>query len=194
MHLRRTVCVLVTLTSVSISAVAADQELPTIAVGKASTNQSPVSEFASSDWWPSIGIGSYDGKNFSRGAGTTVEGTHVGGGEGMVGLSYANNDAGFLARLRSAYLTDFTSNTAEEVALEAGFAIGTSRKLWLATGVSRLTDVADDRQRPIVGAPVEILFFPLRGLEIAAHANFNQHRDFYGFTVGWAIARARPRQ
>jgi hypothetical protein len=173
-------------------ALAAEPDIGTIPVGSSSGGDAWASEHARSDWWPSLGIGSYGGKNYARGPGTTTDGTHVGGGSALVALSYAHNDAGFLARLRSAYLTDFTSNTAEEVAFEAGFALGSSRKLWLAAGVSRLTDVADDRQRPVVGAPVELLYFPIRGLEIAGHVNFNEHRDFYGFTVAWAIARARP--
>ena len=196
MRLRCSVFVFAVLSGFSGAAFAAAQEpgreLGTISVGASASAATPAREHSGTDWWPSLGFGSYGGKNYARGPGTTIDGTHVGGGEGMFALSYANNDAGFLARIRSAYLTDFTSNTAEEVAFEPGFALGPSRKLWLAAGVSRLTDVANDRQRPIVGAPVEVLFFPLRGLEIAGHANFNSHRNFYGFTVGWAIARARP--
>jgi hypothetical protein len=51
-------------------------------------------------------------------------------------------------------MADYTSNTAEEIAGEVGFALVASRVYALA-GVSRLTDVANDRQRPIVDVPLD---------------------------------------
>jgi hypothetical protein len=53
-------------------------------------------------------------------------------------------------------------------------------KAWFAVGLSRLSDVSKCKQSPDVGVPVELICYPLRGLELAAHADFNDARHFFG--------------
>ena len=144
-----------------------------------------------SDFWFTAGVGRYDAKDYSRGADASHDGTHIGGGEADIALSYAWLDSGLMLRLRSNYLIDFTSNTAEELALSGGVALGSSRTLWVTSGVSRLTDVSNTRQRPGVGIPVELIWYPVHGLELMVHGNFNDDRKFYGVVLGWAIGH-RP--
>jgi hypothetical protein len=144
-----------------------------------------------SDFWFTAGVGRYDAKDYPRGADATHDGTHIGGGEADIALSYAWLDSGLMLRLRSNYLIDFTSNTAEELALSGGVALGSSRTFWITTGVSRLTDVSNTRQAPSVGIPVELIWYPVHGLELMVHGNFNDDRKFYGVVLGWAIGH-RP--
>lgn len=169
---------------------AADSYPDTIRVGDRPAEVDPAVRH--NDIWITTAIGSYDAKNYPEGSATTPEGTHVGGGAVSVAATWAGNRGGYLVRLKSSYLTDFTSNTAEEVGLLVGAALADSRKVWASVGVARLTDVSNHRQSPTVGVPVELLWFPIRGLEVSVFGDFNDDRDFGGFTVGWAIGRHKP--
>lgn len=110
----------------------------------------------------------------------------AGGAELMAALNVGRP---WLARLRGAWLLDYTRNTAEDVGLLFGAALGT-RAAYLAAGVSRLTDVANDRQRTIVGVPVELLLYPTRGLEVAIHGNLNSQSRFIGLTVSGVFGKS----
>ncbi|HZP12465.1 MAG TPA: hypothetical protein VFB36_08600, partial [Nevskiaceae bacterium] len=85
----------------------------------------------------------------------------------------------------------FTSNRADETALEAGLPLAWQKKLWAAAGVSRLSDVSNTRKAPTIGFPVEIDYYPVRGLELMVHANFNKDDNYVGFGIGGAIGRQR---
>ncbi|HKY93056.1 MAG TPA: hypothetical protein VJM11_18545 [Nevskiaceae bacterium] len=147
----------------------------------------PGAASAESDLWFSLGAGGYAGQDYSRDEGESAESVDVGGAEGNVTLTYAHSSRNWLVRLRAAKLLDFTSNSAEEIAIGAGLPLGASA--WVTLGVSRLTDVANDRQTPVVGAPMELIWFPVSNLEVLLHGNLNRHSNFVGVTVGWAFGR-----
>ncbi len=142
------------------------------------------------DAWASLGAGYYDGQDYGAPAGQPkTQAQKTGGWEVYAALTAGSRVA---ARLRANGLTDDTNNTAEEVAGEVGMALGSTRAYAFA-GLSRLTDVANDRQRPIVGVPLELLLYPARGLELGLHGNLNARSDFIGVTIGGVFGKDRAR-
>jgi hypothetical protein len=143
------------------------------------------------DFWLSFGVGGYEGQDYDPPPGRQkTRAQEVGGGEVMLALNLAGP---VLARLRVAYLVDFTSNTAEDVGALVGLPLDAERRVFLATGVSRLTDVSNTRQSPTIGVPVELLFYPWRGLELGLHGNFNPDSDFVGVTAAGVFGKQRDR-
>ncbi|WP_028079345.1 hypothetical protein [Solimonas soli] len=170
-------------TALTMQAAAATQGAPP-------ARQAPAEPAAAVDIWGSVGAGYYDGEDYAPPpGGTKSDAQKVGGWEGYAALTFGSRAA---ARLRAAWMADYTSNTAEEVAAEIGMALY-STKAYLFAGASRLTDVANDRQRPIVGVPVELLFYPTRGLELGVHGNLNSQSDFIGVTLGGVFGKNRAR-
>ncbi len=144
---------------------------------------------ADGDVWIGLGAGYYGGQDYEAPAGQPkTQAQKVGGWEGVLNANLATGP--LLLRARGAWMLDYTRNTAEEVGLLAGAGLG-SRRVFLLAGASRLTDVASDRQRPVVGVPVELLFYPTRGLELALHGNFNAHSDFVGVTIAGVFGKRR---
>lgn len=141
-----------------------------------------------SDFWVGVGIGAYEGQDYDR---VCANGSNdcraVGGGSAHLALDYAQGRN--RVRLRTAVYTGFTSNAAEETALMVGRPLDPQGRLHLLAGVSRLTDVSADTQAPTVGVPIDLLAYPLRGLELGLHGNFNPDADFVGVSIAWAIGR-----
>lgn len=142
-----------------------------------------------SDAWISFGGGYYDGQNYERtNSQQSAESLQADGYEVAASLNIARP---MLLRLRAAWMFDYTSNTAEEVGALVGAPLGPRRQAFLAVGVSRLTDVSNRGQSPTVGVPVELLFYPTRGLEFSIHGNFNPDSDFIGATLSGVFGKAR---
>lgn len=142
-----------------------------------------------SDFWIGLGAGYYGGQDYEPPAGQQkTQAYKVGGWEGVLNANLASGS--FLLRARGAWMLDYTNNTAEDVGALLGLALG-SRRVYLAAGASRLTDVANDRQRPIVGVPVELLLYPTRGLELAVHGNLNAQSHFIGVTLAGVFGKRR---
>ncbi|MEQ1439598.1 hypothetical protein AAG565_09555 [Fontimonas sp. SYSU GA230001] len=149
----------------------------------------PASAPAAADGWISFGGGYYNGQDYEAPAGSPKgDAERVGGYEAMLAFNHAGP---VLLRLRSTWMFDFTSNTAEEVAALVGLPLAPGRQLYLAAGVSRLTDVSNTQQSPTVGVPIELLFYPTRGLEVGVHGNLNPDSDFIGFTFGGVFGKQR---
>ncbi len=143
------------------------------------------------NFWGGIGAGGYTGKNYPPDAGSVDDPDHnkVGGYEINGSLNFTGPNATF--RFRETALFHFTSNRADETALEAGLPIGLQKKLWAAAGISRLSDVSNSRKAPTVGFPLELDYYPVRGLELMVHANFNKDDNYVGVGIGGAIGRKR---
>jgi hypothetical protein len=142
-----------------------------------------------SDFWLSLGGGFYDGEDYDPPPGQAESDAETAkGGEALLALNFAGP---VLARLRATWMIDYTSNTAEDVGALIGLPLGTSRRAYLAAGVSRLTDVSNRKQAPIVGVPVELLFYLTRGLEVGVHGNFNSDSDFAGITIAGVFGKRR---
>lgn len=142
-----------------------------------------------SDGWITFGGGYYDGQDYEAPPGEAKDDSERAGGyEGMLAFSHAGP---VLLRLRVSWMADYTSNTAEEVGALVGLPLGPGGRAYLAAGVSRLTDVSDEGQSPTVGVPVELLFYPTRGLEVGVHGNFNPDSDYIGFTLGGVFGKHR---
>lgn len=143
------------------------------------------------DVWVSFGAGYYNGQDYNPPQGQPAgPAQEAEGHELMAAITIA--ESLLLGRLRVSWLADYTRNTAEEVAGLVGLPLS-GHKVFLAAGVSRLTDVAADRQSPIVGVPVELLFYPTRGLELSIHGNFNSQSDFVGVTLAGVFGKRRAR-
>lgn len=144
-----------------------------------------------SDVWFTMGGGYYDGQDYPADPGTNpTVAQQVDGGEAMVAVTIAGP---FLARARVSLLSDFTSNTADEIAAMVGFPLGPKRQVYLAAGVSRLHEVSRTEGSPTAGVPVEILYYPTRGLELSLHGNFNPDSDFIGVTIGGVFGKQRAK-
>lgn len=140
------------------------------------------------NFWLSLGGGWYAGSDFDPPPGKPkTDAEKVGGPNLFAALNYGGPVIG---RLRASVMLGYTRNTAEEFAGEVGFAMK-PLQLYVLTGVSRLTDVANDRHRPIVGVPLELLYYPVRGLELGIHGNLNSKSDFVGFTIAGAFGKPR---
>jgi hypothetical protein len=146
----------------------------------------------SADFWWTLAAGRYVARDYGGGPQATHDGTHVGGPQLQSSLNWVPPGQGYLLRLRGSAMFDFTSNLADELALSAGLPLDAGRKLWIAGGVSALSDVSNHRQSPTSGLPLELLWFPVRGLELSLNGNFNRDRNFFGLSVGWAIGRRAP--
>lgn len=143
----------------------------------------------SGDNWISFGGGYYDGQDYDPPPGEGPGQTESADG---AELMLAFNVAGpVLLRVRASWLLDYTSNTAEDVGVMVGLPLGPDRKAFLAAGASRLTDVSNEGQSPIVGVPIELLFYPTRGLEVSVHGNLNPDSDFIGITLGGVFGKQR---
>lgn len=143
---------------------------------------------AESDGWVSFGGGYYDGQDYERLPGQPEsDAQEARGYEAMLAF---NVTAPMLLRFRVAWMADYTSNTAEDVGVLVGLPVAEGR-MFLAAGVSRLTDVSDQGQSPTVGVPVELLIYPTRGLEFALHGNFNPDSDFIGVTLAGVFGKRR---
>jgi hypothetical protein len=146
---------------------------------------------SNADFWFGIGGGAYTGEDYDPPPNPQPDDDYDAGGYAM---HMSLNAAGpALFRIRSSWYEGYTSNTAEEVAATIGVPLSPSREFWLAAGVSRLTDVSNEKQSPTVGVPIELLFYPVRGLELMIHGNFNDDSNFVGIAVGGAIGHRRPR-
>ena len=144
------------------------------------------------NFWVGLGGGGYTGQNYPSDAGSSGDDNNkVGGYAAHFSLNFEGRSAEF--RIRHSWLFHFTSNTANELAGEVGIPLSADRKFWASAGVSRLTDVSNSRKAPTVGAPVELRFYPARGLELMVHGNFNKDDNFVGVAVAGAIGRQRPR-
>ncbi len=143
------------------------------------------------NFWGGIGAGAYTGKNYPPDAGSQDDPGHndVGGYSIHGSFNFTGPQATF--RIRQSALFGFTSNRADETALEAGLPLAWEKKLWAAAGVSRLSDVSNSRKAPTVGFPVELDYYPVRGLELMVHANFNKDDNYVGFGISGAIGRQR---
>lgn len=143
------------------------------------------------NFWGGIGAGGYTGKNYPDDAGSQDDPGHnnVGGYSIHGSLNFTGPQATF--RIRQTALFNFTSNRADETAFEAGLPLAWEKKLWAAAGVSRLSDVSNSRKAPTVGFPVELDYYPVRGLELMVHANFNKDDNYVGFGISGAIGRQR---
>ncbi len=140
--------------------------------------------------WGGLGGGAYTGQDYPDDPSSSDdEHTKVGGYQTHASFNLTGRAVGL--RGRWTHMFDFTSNAADEYAAEAAVSLLPSRQLWLAAGVSRLTDVSNDRKAPTIGFPVEVMFYPVRGLELMVHANFNEDSNYIGFGVGGAIGRQR---
>lgn len=145
---------------------------------------------APADFWVSFGGGYYNGQDYDPPPGQPKsEAEDAEGVEGMVALNLAGP---VLARLRVAWMADYTRNTAEDVGVLLGLPLVEGRA-FLAVGASRLTDVSNRAQSPTIGVPVELLFYPTRGLEFAIHGNFNPDSDFVGITLAGVFGKQRVR-
>lgn len=143
---------------------------------------------APADFWVSFGGGYYNGQDYDPPPGQPKsEAEDAEGVEGMVALNLAGP---VLARLRVAWMADYTRNTAEDVGVLVGLPLVEGRA-FLAVGASRLTDVSNRAQSPTIGVPVELLFYPTRGLEFAIHGNFNPDSDFVGITLAGVFGKQR---
>ena len=142
--------------------------------------------------WVGLGGGGYTGQNYPNDSGSQEDRDHnkVGGYAAHFSLNFEGRSAEF--RIRHSWLFHFTSNTANELAAEVGIPLSPDRKFWASAGVSRLTDVSNSRKAPTVGAPLELRFYPARGLEFMVHGNFNKDDNFIGVAVAGAIGRHRP--
>lgn len=142
----------------------------------------------SGDFWVSLGAGVYGAQDYDAPAGQKKgDAQRTGGGEGVLAMSYAGP---VLLRLRASWMLEFTSNTAEEVGGLVGLPVVPS-KIYVAAGVSRLTDVSNHQQSPTVGVPLELLLYPTRGLELGIHGNFNPDSDFIGVTLSGVFGKRR---
>jgi hypothetical protein len=143
------------------------------------------------NFWGGIGGGAYTAKDYPPDAGSQDDPDHnkVGGYSIHGTLNFTGSMATF--RIRQSALFGFTSNRADETALEAGLPLGWNKTLWAAAGVSRLTDVSNTRKAPTVGFPLELDYYPVRGLELMVHANFNKDDNYVGFGISGAIGRQR---
>ncbi|TJY56616.1 hypothetical protein E4T66_18795 [Sinimarinibacterium sp. CAU 1509] len=140
------------------------------------------------DFWVSLGAGVYGAQDYDAPSGQQKgDAQRTGGGEGVLAMSYAGP---VLLRLRASWMLEFTSNTAEEVGGLIGLPVVPS-KVFVAAGVSRLTDVSNRQQSPTVGVPIELLFYPTRGLEMGIHGNFNPDSDFIGVTLSGVFGKKR---
>ena len=145
---------------------------------------------AQTDFWVSFGGGYYNGQDYDPPPGQPKgEAEDVEGVEGMVALNLAGP---VLARLRVAWMADYTRNTAEDVGVLLGLPLVEGRA-FLAAGASRLTDVSNRQQSPTIGVPVELLFYPTRGLEVSIHGNFNPDSDFIGITLAGVFGKQRAK-
>lgn len=144
-----------------------------------------------SDVWFTMGGGYYDGQDYSPQAGGGVTDAEDTEGLELVAALTVVGDG--LFRVRASWMTNYTSNTAEEVAGLVGLPLGKDRKTYLAAGISRLTDVSAEQQSPTIGVPVELLYYPARGLEIGLHGNFNPDSNFVGITIGGVFGKRRLR-
>ena len=143
---------------------------------------------AEPNFWGGLGGGAYTGKNYPP-DGDTYDPNHndVGGYSVHGSFNFTGPQATF--RIRQSEYFGFTSNTADETAIEAGLPLAWQKKLWIAAGVSRLSDVSNTRKSPTIGFPLELDLYPVRGLELMIHANFNKDDNFVGFGIGGAIGR-----
>lgn len=143
---------------------------------------------AQTDFWVSFGGGYYNGQDYDPPPGQPKgEAEDAEGVEGMVAL---NLSGPVLVRLRVAWMADYTRNTAEDVGVLLGLPLVEGRA-FLGAGASRLTDVSNREQSPTIGVPVELLFYPTRGLEVAIHGNFNPDSDFVGITLAGVFGKQR---
>jgi hypothetical protein len=94
-------------------------------------------------------------------------------------------------RFRWTHMFNFTNNAADEMAAEVRLAVADDRRFWVAAGIARMTDVSNKRKAPTVGVPLEVMFYPVRGLELSVHANLNKDKSYIGFGVAGAIGRRR---
>jgi hypothetical protein len=142
----------------------------------------------SGDFWVGLGGGYYGAQDYDALPGQAKgDAQRTGGYEGVLSMSYAGP---MLLRLRASWMADFTSNTAEEVGGLIGLPLVPS-KLFAAAGVSRLTDVSNRQQSPTIGVPLELLFYPTRGLEFGIHGNFNPDSDYIGVTLAGVFGKRR---
>lgn len=174
---------LLSLLAISTPAMA-DDVYATIAV----KTPGPPAQANDNNFWLSLGGGWYTGSDFDPAPGKPkTDAEKVGGPNLFAALNYGGPVIG---RLRASVMLEYTRNTAEEIAGEMGFAMK-PLQLYALAGVSRLTDVANDRHRPIVGVPLELLYYPVRGLEFGIHGNLNSKSDFAGFTVAGVFGKPR---
>lgn len=152
----------------------------------------PGAALALDDGWVSLGGGWYNGEDYDDDPAADDDEDAASADGAALHLSI-NRGGPVLLRLRASWLLDYTSNTAEEVAGMVGIPLGADRNTWLAAGVSRLTDVSAEQQSPTLGVPVEIIWYPVRGLELALQGNFNDDSNFIGIAIGGAIGRQRPK-
>lgn len=138
------------------------------------------------DGWVGFGLGGYRGEDYNTGCRTSGGGCDDVGGYSAHGSLNLRGES-LLVRLRASYFEGFTSNTAEEVALALGLPLGDSGRTHLLAGLSRLTDVANDRQSPTLGVPIELLLHPAGGMELSLHGNINDDSSFVGASLGWAF-------
>ncbi|MFA5938636.1 MAG: hypothetical protein WC809_04700 [Sinimarinibacterium sp.] len=149
----------------------------------------PAQPAPAGDNWISFGGGYYNGQDYEAPPGEQKdEAERVDGYEGMLAFNAAGP---VLLRLRASWLLNFTSNTAEEVGALVGLPLGPDRRVYLAAGVARLTDVSNEGQSPTVGVPIELLFYPTRGFEVSVHGNLNPDSDYIGFTLGGVFGKQR---
>ncbi|HEX4871751.1 MAG TPA: hypothetical protein VFV27_05490 [Nevskiaceae bacterium] len=178
------VLVLLSLGVVSPGALA-EEETRVIPVESRPARQPAVAAPDTDDLWLTPALGYYKGQGYDNVCrSSTPDCDDVGGPSGHLSLNLRTPR--LLVRLRASYLVGYTSNTAEEVALGLGLPLGSSGRRHFVVGVSRLTDVAADRQGPTVGVPLELLLHSSEGgVEFSLHGNLNDDSDFIGALVGW---------
>lgn len=144
-----------------------------------------------SNFFVGLGAGGYVGEEYEKPSGCCFdpEAYEVGG--YALHASFNVAMAGTLVRFRHSLLTAFTSNVADETALAFGLALTPERNVWATVGVSRLTDVSNQKKSPTVGVPIELIAYPVRGLELMLHGNVNGDSNFIGVAIAGAIGRQR---
>lgn len=144
------------------------------------------------DFWVSLGGGAYTGEEYEQPANDPNSSSYdVGGYAAHASFNMSNGDV--LLRVRSSWLFDYTNNTAEEVGVSIGLPLARDRSVWASVGVSRLTDVSFTQQSPTVGVPVDLAFYPTRGLELLVHGNLNDDSNFIGVAISGVIGKDRRR-
>jgi hypothetical protein len=140
--------------------------------------------------WFGLGGGGYTGQGYDQPPGATNSDSYNVGGYAAHATLNVTFDAATL-RYRHSVMFGFTQNTAEEDAILGGLPLEGSHRLWFDVGVSRLADVSNTRKAPTIGIPLELVLYPVRGLELMVHANVNHDSSFVGFAIAGAIGRHR---
>jgi len=141
--------------------------------------------------WVGLGGGAYTAEDYEDDPQSQEDNQHVKVGGFETHFTFNVDGPQFGGRFRWSHMLSFTNNAADEMAAEAKLRVSPDRKFWLALGVSRLTDVSNTRKAPTVGFPLEVMYYPVRGLELSIHGNINEDKSYIGFGVAGALGRWR---